>query len=115
MPLSVTEYDSGWTRFRLTACPVCGHVFSRNEHRWKHLLDDHDPEDFGLSPLGEVPDDHDAPLFDPPSKIPGITEENAEPLNSDEEATFGLDFSEVETDDTDWADDHTWYPRGDGR
>jgi len=47
---------------RLDNCPACGYPFEAEERRHVHLSE-HGPEDFGLSPLGETPQDHDAPLF----------------------------------------------------
>lgn len=70
MTLQVEEFDNHWKRIMLSECPVCGHEFGKNQHRWKHYLEDHDPEDFGLSPLGVVPEDHDDPLFLPPEELP---------------------------------------------
>lgn len=55
---------------KLTACPLCGHEFGHMEPRWKHLLDEHGPEDAGLSPVGEQ-GDSGQPLFDPVAQIPG--------------------------------------------
>jgi len=46
----------------LTHCPACGYSFEPEERRHVHLTD-HDPADFGLTPLGEIPADHDTPLF----------------------------------------------------
>jgi hypothetical protein len=46
----------------LTHCPACGYEFTPEERRHVHLSD-HGPADFGLAPLGEIPADHDAPLF----------------------------------------------------
>lgn len=61
--LEVAIYARSKRVNRLVACPFCGHEFAHNEPRWKHFLDDHDPEDAGLSPLGTIPPDHAAPLF----------------------------------------------------
>ncbi len=47
----------------VTHCPFCGCEFDRDESRLDYLAD-HDPEDAGLNPLGELNDDHDAPLFE---------------------------------------------------
>lgn len=49
-------------KLQLTACPLCGYAFDDREERPPHFLDDHRPEDAGLSPLGTIPDRHDAPL-----------------------------------------------------
>jgi len=50
--LSTDVYARGRRVHTLTVCP-CGYVFAGNENRWKHFLEDHQPEDFGLSRLGE--------------------------------------------------------------
>jgi len=60
--LRVTSYSRGRQFVVLSACPVCGYEFAPEERRHVHL-GDHDPEDFGLSPLGESRADHAAPLF----------------------------------------------------
>ncbi len=60
--LTTDTYARGRRVHTLTACP-CGYVFDSHENRWKHFLEDHNPEDFGLSPLGEIPDQRDGPLF----------------------------------------------------
>ena len=60
--LATTHYARGRRVHSLTVCPACGYDFDENEDRYHHL-GDHDPEDFGLSPLGETRPDHDAPLF----------------------------------------------------
>lgn len=49
-------------KLQLTDCPLCGYAFDESEYRWLHFLQDHRPEDAGLSPLGTIPDCHDAPL-----------------------------------------------------
>lgn len=53
----------GCVRVKLTVCPYCGHVFADHEPRWKHFLDNHGPEDAGLSPAGEQPAAAAEPLF----------------------------------------------------
>ena len=55
---------------RLTTCPLCPHEFGAFENRWKHFLDEHDPEDAGLTPLGERNPDADGPLFPEPEVEP---------------------------------------------
>jgi len=60
--LRVRTYERSKRVHVLTACPFCGYEFARNERRHQHLSE-HDPEDAGLAPLGEIPADHDAPLF----------------------------------------------------
>lgn len=70
--LRTYEYDGlGVTGNRLDRCPFCGHSFETHEFRPDHFLDHHDPEDAGLTPLGTVPEDHDAPLFQPVDALPG--------------------------------------------
>lgn len=53
----------------LTHCPACGHHWPVNykgdTQRWKHLSE-HDPEDFGLSPIGESSERAERPLWDDP-------------------------------------------------
>lgn len=56
--LRTETYARGRTVHTLTDCPFCGYDFDRDERRHKHLSE-HDPEDAGLSPLGERPDSHD--------------------------------------------------------
>jgi hypothetical protein len=60
--IRVVFYARSRRRVQLEACPVCGYDYDRNEDRHPHIAE-HDPEDFGLSPLGETAPDHDAPLF----------------------------------------------------
>lgn len=61
--LRVREYERSERFVTLTECPACGYPFAADERRWKHLLQEHNPEDFGLDPLGETDDRHDSPLF----------------------------------------------------
>ncbi|WP_227260952.1 hypothetical protein [Salarchaeum japonicum] len=63
MSIQTTRYSRGRRVHTLVSCPFCGHDFQPNEPRWKHLLDEHDPEDAGLTPAGEIAPGHDAPLF----------------------------------------------------
>jgi hypothetical protein len=51
--LTTDTYAQGRVVNILTGCPACGYEFSPNERRYKHL-DEHEPEDFGLDPLGVV-------------------------------------------------------------
>ena len=53
----VINHHAGGARYRLVTCPACGMEFAKNggEQRRAHLSK-HDPEDFGLSPLGEIPE-----------------------------------------------------------
>jgi len=60
--LEVSHYAKGRRVLTLTVCPACGYEFDKDESRGPHL-GDHDPEDFGLSPLGEIKDGHQEPLF----------------------------------------------------
>jgi len=60
--LEVSHFAQGRKVLSLTVCPACGYEFDEDEDRFHHL-GEHAPEDFGLSPLGEVGDDHQAPLF----------------------------------------------------
>jgi len=61
--IQTTRYSRGRRVHRLVTCPFCGHKFADWEPRWKHFLDEHGPEDAGLTPEGEINPDHDAPLF----------------------------------------------------
>jgi hypothetical protein len=47
----------------LTECPVCGYEFDEEERRHVHLSE-HDPDDFGLTPLGETNDAAQEPLWE---------------------------------------------------
>jgi hypothetical protein len=70
--LETYEYDeTGVVGNRLDVCPFCDHGFADHEARWRHYLDDHDPEDAGLSALGSIPEDADAPLFRSVDELPG--------------------------------------------
>lgn len=53
--LEITRYDRSKDRLRLVDCPFCDHTFDEKEPRWLHFLEEHDPEDAGLSPVGESP------------------------------------------------------------
>jgi hypothetical protein len=59
--LTTDVYARGRRVHTLTVCP-CGYSFDLNENRWKHYLEDHNPEDFGLSPLRKSPDHLDRTL-----------------------------------------------------
>lgn len=74
--LEIASYQKGREVYTLVECPFCGHEFDKNEARWKHLLEKHDPEDAGLAPLGEVRDNQN-PLFKPVDELP-----SAEPKSS---------------------------------
>lgn len=62
MTLDVRSRGKGRVLISLVSCPACGHPFAPNEDRDEHIAA-HDPEDFGLSPLGETPESALAPLF----------------------------------------------------
>ena len=59
----------------LTACPLCGQPFEPEESRVTHFLE-HEPADAGLSPLGEVADGVNAPMWpgDPAPNAPDAEE-----------------------------------------
>lgn len=67
----ITYEGRGCVRTRLTGCPLCGQAFDDHEPRWKHFLDEHEPEDAGLSPVGERPEAAEEPLFEPVERLPG--------------------------------------------
>lgn len=62
MTLEVSHFAKGRRVLSLTVCPACGYEFDEDEDRYHHL-GDHSPEDFGLSPLGEIENGHQDPLF----------------------------------------------------
>lgn len=62
--LRVRTYSRSYRTVSLIECPACGYPFSEKENRWKHLLENHSPEDFGLSPLGDRRDDTTEVLAD---------------------------------------------------
>ena len=68
--LEISSYERSVKVYRLVGCPFCDHEFEDSEPRWKHFLEEHDPEDAGLNPLGEE-SDSDSPLFEPIEEIPG--------------------------------------------
>lgn len=51
----IRYYDtgSGGPRVQLVTCPACGEPLDGDCKTSHHFLNDHLPEDFGLSPLGE--------------------------------------------------------------
>lgn len=51
--MTLIEYrdDLGKIRVKLTECPVCGEEFKGGVSRANHLLNEHGPAEFGLSPL----------------------------------------------------------------
>jgi hypothetical protein len=60
--LRVEEYSRSQRRIHLEVCPACGYDYDRNEDRQEHIAD-HDPEDFGLSPLGETNEEAQGSLW----------------------------------------------------
>lgn len=67
--LVTKEYEKGREFHTLTVCP-CGYEFDTDERRWLHLLHDHAPEDFGLSPLGDRNEAAQGPLFERVEDLP---------------------------------------------
>lgn len=65
--LEIKEYGRSKRVCKLVACPFCGYEFGYKEPRWKHFLDEHEPEDTGLSPFGKRP--ASGPLFDEPELV----------------------------------------------
>lgn len=67
MTLKYLERADGSEVPVLTHCPACGHYWPENYEgdtpRWSHLMA-HEPEDFGLSPLGESSPAGTEPLFE---------------------------------------------------
>lgn len=63
MALEILEYENGYREPKIVVCPACGHDFAVNESRWRHFLEDHGPEDFGLSPIGECDEAAQGPMF----------------------------------------------------
>ena len=55
MTLEFVTYDEsrGFRQVRFIECPLCGHEFEKNEERSTHFLNEHEPEDAGLAPIGE--------------------------------------------------------------
>ncbi|MFC7047313.1 hypothetical protein ACFQH6_19560 [Halobacteriaceae archaeon GCM10025711] len=46
MTIEARRYEGqGVTQIVMTACPFCGYEFSKNEHRWRHFLNDHTVDD----------------------------------------------------------------------
>jgi len=53
MTLEYRENSNGKPIPRLTGCPVCGaDLTGGGEARTAHFVNEHAPQDFGLSPLG---------------------------------------------------------------
>lgn len=67
--LVTKEYTRSREMFILRACP-CGYEFDPDEDRGLHFLRDHDPEDFGLSPLGDRNEAAQGPLFERVEDLP---------------------------------------------
>lgn len=64
MPLETNRCDGrepGPTKW--VSCSLCSYEFDHKESRPEHFLDEHEPEDAGLTPLGEVNPDADEDLF----------------------------------------------------
>ncbi|MUV60002.1 hypothetical protein [Halobacterium sp. CBA1126] len=106
MSLRVRTYERSERLVVLVSCPACGYQFDRDERRHQHL-GEHDPEDFGLNPLGEVDPDHDDPLFDDP--VPEDYEQTVvvEPIRHDDASSFvdrltsaGIEAGEIAVTDT---------------
>lgn len=51
--IEIKTYARSKRVIRLVACPFCEHTFEHKEPRWRHFLEDHEPEDAGLSPIEE--------------------------------------------------------------
>ncbi|MDL0128953.1 hypothetical protein [Halobacterium salinarum] len=60
--LRIEEYSWSRKHIYLGVCPVCGYESVRKEKREYHI-EGHDPEDFGLSPLGETDEEAQRPLW----------------------------------------------------
>jgi hypothetical protein len=60
--LEVAHFAKGRKVLSLTVCPACGYEFAKDEDRYHHL-GEHDPDDFGLAPIGETNEAAQAPLF----------------------------------------------------
>lgn len=71
MSLRVLEYSRSREFFILTSCPACGYEFEPDESRHIHI-GEHDPEDFGLNPLGEIDENHQDPLFEDVDELGGL-------------------------------------------
>lgn len=71
MTLRVQHRGNSRKRYTLVKCPAegCTYEWDRNELRENHL-EEHDPEDFGLSPLGERDEEAMEPLFTPVEELP---------------------------------------------
>jgi hypothetical protein len=73
MALRTQSYTRSREMLVLEACPVCGYDYDENEDRHPHIAE-HDPEDFGLAPLGETNEDAQGPLFTAVEDLPTLTE-----------------------------------------
>jgi hypothetical protein len=63
----------------ITECPVCGEdLEGRNKRTAQHFYTEHLPEDFGLTPLGEIREDTAEPLFDDPDTVEAPTAESSQ-------------------------------------
>ena len=59
MAIEYRDREAGGPKVVMVECPVCGEDL-RGRPASYHVAD-HRPEDFGLSPLGEIADRHDRP------------------------------------------------------
>lgn len=50
--LKIRHYDRSKIWYNLVSCSLCEHDFVENEVRWKRFLQEHEPEDAGLAPIG---------------------------------------------------------------
>lgn len=103
--LRVRTYERSERLVVLVSCPACGYQFDRDERRHKHL-GEHDPEDFGLNPLGEIDPDHDDPMFDDPvpddyqrTVIAGPVPQDDTSVLVDHLTNAGVDADEITVDE----------------
>ncbi|MEF8772943.1 hypothetical protein [Halodesulfurarchaeum sp.] len=68
--LEIKTFSKGREVKRLVECPFCCHTFDDHDPQWKHFLEEHDPENAGLTPLGDGGKSQ-SPLFEPMDEIPG--------------------------------------------
>lgn len=60
MPIEYREREDGGPKVVMISCPVCGRDL-RDQRKTAYHVAGHDPQDFGLSAAGVIPDDHDDP------------------------------------------------------
>jgi hypothetical protein len=78
----------------ITECPVCGEdLEGRNKRTAQHFYTEHLPEDFGLTPLGEIREDTVEPLFDGSDSVDTPSAEGA-PSNEQLVADGGTEGGE---------------------